>query len=150
MKRKLFLYVSFILLCGMAVLLFCTTAYAGCGPNHHYVPDADNQYATEFLYATEECDFYGIKERQTCTACGVKRTIVLEEFGVASKPHDFIYSKDLGHGIGEHFHEYRCAVCERTEIRTFICDGPPCQAIVAKKPVETETEQVEPVEAEVE
>ena len=149
MKRKLFLYVSFILLCGMAVLLFCTTAYAGCGMNHSYVADGDNEYVLEYLHPSEDGDVWGIKEYQTCSMCFHQRAVVIEGTEVV-KPHDLQFIKDLGHGVGEHFYLYNCRYCGYTETWTLVCDGPPCVRPWMKLPENEDIEIMESGEMEVE
>ena len=121
----------------------------GCGENHDFVIDADNPYNSRFLYGVEEGDVWILVANQTCVECFESQTVDLQGTETL-KDHVFSYARDLGHGVDEHFHEYRCAVCGRTETRSFICNGPPCMAIVTKKPDEEETEQVTPVEMEVE
>lgn len=138
--RKLMFYGRCVLLCGVVMLLFCTTAYAGCGMNHEYVIDADNQYVAEYLYSTDEGDVWGIREHQTCVICLQSRVIVKAGTEYTA-PHVFRFAKDLGHGVNEHFHEYKCLTCGRTERRTVICNGPPCEMLPNKKTENAECEK---------
>lgn len=149
MKCKWMLCVKYALLCAIVMLSVWMTAYADCEGNHDFVTDADNPYESRFLYGTEAGDVWILTENQTCIECYACRTIDLPGTETV-KPHDFSYANDLGHGVGEHFHEYSCTNCERTVIRSFACDGPPCMAIETRRLVIENPEQDSSGETEVE
>ncbi len=140
MKHKLMMSGSVVLLCGMMMLLFCTTAYAGCGITHTFIPDAGNTYVREFYDSTEEGDRWVIREYQVCSVCGLRRTVDLLEFGLTVTPHAMRFVKDLGHGVGEHYYQYSCDNCGRSERWVLVCKGPPCVIPMLRTP---ETEIVE-------
>ena len=147
--RKLIYYGKYVFMIVVVWLCFGATANASCGMDHDYEADADNKYIPEFLYATVAGDVWGVRESQTCAECFHSRVIVIAGSEYTT-PHVFRFAKDLGHGVNEHFHEYRCTTCGMAEKRTVICNGPPCEMMMTKKPVSDECEQERVAELEVE